>query len=92
MEVVLLTALLLGISGLVTGIVLGIAGKLCASDEDEALYEKIRLIEKQLPGYNCGACGYPGCAELAKVIAQGKASLDSCQILKALKNKKKIKV
>ena len=88
MKLVLLSVLLMGLIGLLIGIVLGIAGRLCEVD-DESMKDKIRLIEKELPGYNCGACGYPGCLELAREIAEGRATLDYCQILKALKNKKK---
>lgn len=89
MGVIVQSAVLLGVCGLVIGIVLGIMGRLCYSD-NVAFDEKVRLIEKELPGYNCGACGYPGCGELAKAIVLGEASIDYCQIIKALKNKQKI--
>jgi electron transport complex protein RnfB len=39
---------------------------------------KIEEIEGALPGANCGACGLPGCAELARRIAEGKADVDAC--------------
>lgn len=89
MSVIINSAVLLGLSGFIIGIILGITGRLCSSDDVE-FDEKVRRIEKELPGYNCGACGYPGCMELAKEIALGKASFDYCQIIKALKNKQKI--
>ena len=89
MVAVIQSSLLLGVCGLIIGIVLGITGCLCSSGNDS--YEKkVKLIEKELPGYNCGACGYPGCSELARAIASGEASIDYCQIIKALKNKRKI--
>ncbi|MBR0236858.1 MAG: RnfABCDGE type electron transport complex subunit B [Thermoguttaceae bacterium] len=37
--------------------------------------EKILSI---LPGANCGACGYAGCADLAKNLAQGNGSANQC--------------
>jgi electron transport complex protein RnfB len=37
-------------------------------------------IEEALPGANCGACALPGCAELAKRIAEGKADIDACPV------------
>jgi len=30
-------------------------------------------------GYNCGACGYPGCGGYAEAIAAGKAAHDLCR-------------
>ncbi len=40
--------------------------------------ERIALIEKELTGANCGACGYPGCAGFAKALAEGKAKPSDC--------------
>jgi Na+-translocating ferredoxin:NAD+ oxidoreductase RNF subunit RnfB len=37
-------------------------------------------IEEALPGANCGACALPGCSELAKRIAEGKADVDACPV------------
>jgi electron transport complex protein RnfB len=37
-------------------------------------------IEDALPGANCGACALPGCAELAKHIAEGTADVDACPV------------
>ncbi len=37
-------------------------------------------IEEVLPGANCGACALPGCAELAKRIAEVKADIDACPV------------
>ncbi len=39
---------------------------------------KVTEIEKILPGLDCGACGYPGCHQLAKNVASGDAPPDSC--------------
>jgi electron transport complex protein RnfB len=41
---------------------------------------RVEEIEDALPGANCGACGLPGCAELAKRIAEGKAEVDACPV------------
>ncbi len=41
---------------------------------------RVEAIEEALPGANCGACGLPGCAELAKRIAEGKADVDACPV------------
>ena len=41
---------------------------------------KAEEIEEALPGANCGACALPGCSELAKRIAEGKADVDACPV------------
>jgi electron transport complex protein RnfB len=41
---------------------------------------KVEEIEGALPGANCGACGLPGCSELARRIAEGKADVDACPV------------
>lgn len=40
--------------------------------------EKIEKVKNLLGGYNCGACGYDNCKELAKAICQKKASPEDC--------------
>ncbi|MBS3815381.1 MAG: permease [Hadesarchaea archaeon] len=58
--------------------------------------EMIQKIMNQLPGHNCGACGYANCKECADAIASGEAELDKCEpggeeveqnIQKLMKNK-----
>ena len=41
---------------------------------------KAEAIEEALPGANCGACALPGCSELAKQVAEGKADVDACPV------------
>lgn len=41
---------------------------------------KVEEVEGSLPGANCGGCGLPGCAELARRIAEGRASVDACPV------------
>jgi electron transport complex protein RnfB len=41
---------------------------------------KVEAIEGALPGANCGGCGLPGCSELARRIADGKADIDACPV------------
>lgn len=60
--------------GLIFGLILAIASKVFAVEVDE----RAAQITDALPGANCGGCGYPGCAELAKAIAEGKAPLTAC--------------
>lgn len=62
--------------GLVLGLVLAIASKVFAVQNDETA-EKIAEV---LPGANCGGCGYAGCRELATAIASGKAKITACTV------------
>jgi len=41
---------------------------------------KVAEVEGALPGANCGGCGLPGCSELARRIAEGKADVDACPV------------
>ena len=61
----MIQAILLGLGlGGILGLVLGIANKEFEVPEDPR-FEKLTGL---LSGYNCGACGYPGCAGLARAI------------------------
>lgn len=71
---ILLSVAVVGAVGLVIGILLGIAGKIFYVKEDE----RIPLVREQLPGNNCGGCGYAGCDALAKAIVEGIAPPDAC--------------
>ncbi|HHT84896.1 MAG: RnfABCDGE type electron transport complex subunit B [Bacillota bacterium] len=71
----MLTALVtLGAAGLVFGSFLALAAQKFRVEEDP----KIAEILAVLPGANCGACGFPGCAGLAAAIAKGEAPCNAC--------------
>lgn len=40
--------------------------------------QKVDEIKLLLAGFNCGACGYENCKELAKAILNKKASPEEC--------------
>lgn len=40
--------------------------------------EKTEKIKDLLSNANCGGCGYAGCADFAKALAEGKADISSC--------------
>ena len=42
--------------------------------------EKEVAIREELPGNNCGGCGYPGCDGLAAAIAKGEAPVNACPV------------
>ena len=58
---IILAAVIVGGTGLLLGLFLGLAGKKFAVEIDE----KEQQVREQLPGNNCGGCGYAGCANLA---------------------------
>ncbi len=73
---VIMAAVVLGILGTLFGIILAIASKVFAVEKDP----KEEAIAEILPGANCGACGYPGCAGYAAAVAKGIASASACSV------------
>lgn len=41
---------------------------------------RVGAVEALLPGANCGACGYPGCAPFAEALAKGEAEPAQCTV------------
>ena len=62
--------------GILLGLGLAFASRLLAVRRDE----RVEAIEKALPGANCGACGFAGCAAYAATIVSGEAALDLCTV------------
>lgn len=73
---VIAAAAVIGITGLLIGLLLGIAGKKFAVEVDEREAE----VREVLPGNNCGGCGYAGCDALAQAIAKGEAPTNACPV------------
>mgnify|MGYP000682978620 CR=1 FL=1 len=69
---IIIAAAVVGIVGIVIGILLGIASEKFKVEVDE----REILVRAELPGNNCGGCGYPGCGGLAAAIAAGKAPVN----------------
>lgn len=67
-------AALVGIIGILIGLLLGFA----AIKLEVPVDEKEIAVREQLPGANCGGCGFAGCDALAKAIAAGEAAVNSC--------------
>jgi len=62
--------------GLIFGIGLSYASKIFAVKVDE----KVSRIREELPGANCGACGFTGCDGYADAVASGKAEVNLCSV------------
>jgi len=75
MEIIIAGILIAGV-GLFVGIFLGIAGEKFKVEVDPRETE----ILENLPGNNCGGCGYPGCSGLAAAIVKGEAPVDQCPV------------
>lgn len=45
-------------------------------------------VTSLLPGYNCGACGFPGCSGLAHALVNKEVSNFPCKITSADKKEK----
>lgn len=67
MTSILTAVLIVGIIGLVCGIALAVASIALAVPTDE----KAETITEILPGANCGACGFSGCAGYAAALSSG---------------------
>ena len=46
--------------------------------EKNVMIDKIEQVKCLLGGFNCGACGYDNCKELAKAIVNKQASPEEC--------------
>jgi len=66
--------LLLGVSGGAFALFLAVADMLLDVKEDP----KVALVEKALPGLNCGACGFSSCAAYARAVVEGESEIGKC--------------
>ncbi len=73
---ILIAAAIVGGTGLFIGIFLGISGKKLAVEVDE----REEAVLNELPGNNCGGCGYAGCSGLAAAIVKGEAPAGGCPV------------
>ncbi len=73
---ILIAAVVVAVIGLVLGLFLGVAGEKFKVEVDE----KEIAVRNELPGNNCGGCGYAGCDGLAAAIAKGEAEVNACPV------------
>jgi Na+-translocating ferredoxin:NAD+ oxidoreductase RNF subunit RnfB len=76
---ILIPALVLAGIGFVLGFLIYIVEKYFHVEEDT----RLQTIQSMLPGVNCGACGFPGCAGLANAIFEGKGKPNQCKPISA---------
>lgn len=76
----MITAILsLAVLGVIAGAALGIASKKFFVPKEP----KLNAVLEELPGINCGACGYPGCAGLAQAIVEKGVTPSTCSVVDA---------
>jgi len=64
----------------VLGLLLGLGLAFAADKLKVEVDERLTKVEELLPGYNCGACGYPGCSGFAEGIMEGEVDkLSNCK-------------
>lgn len=73
---IILTAIVVGWVGLFVGFLLVTAGEKFKVEVNE---QEV-AVRAELPGNNCGGCGYPGCDGLAAAIAKGEAPVSGCPV------------
>lgn len=69
-------ALVIGAVGLLVGLLLVLVASKFHMDVDE----REAAVRKELPGNNCGGCGYAGCDALAAAIISGEAEVGACPV------------
>jgi electron transport complex protein RnfB len=71
-----MTALItLAIIGAILGLILAVASEVFYVKADERLVQ----VEELLPGFNCGACGQPGCSGMAQKLLDNEINLSACK-------------
>lgn len=71
---ILLGFLVVSAIGLIAGVVLTLASHFMHVPVDE----RVSKVREALPGVNCGACGFTGCDDYAKAVAEGIAKPNLC--------------
>ncbi len=66
MEAFIVPVLIVAGTGVLAGVILAVASKFMAVPVDE----KLAALRAELPGANCGACGFAGCDDYAAKIAE----------------------
>ncbi|MFW5889190.1 MAG: (Fe-S)-binding protein [Bacillota bacterium] len=75
---IILPALILAGIGFILGLLINLVSKIFYVEEDPTIEEVIHL----LPQYNCGACGHPGCKEMAIALLNKESVVFDCKPIK----------
>jgi electron transport complex protein RnfB len=75
---IILPALVMAVLGFGLGLLINFVAKVFYVEEDPAIEEVVDL----LPRYNCGACGHPGCKEMAVALLNKESKVVECKPIK----------
>ncbi len=73
---ILSAVLVLGGMGGGFGLLLAVAARLLAVKQDP----RLESIIQELPGANCGGCGFAGCSTFAQAMLDGNAEVNGCPV------------
>lgn len=73
---IIAAVLSLGLMGLLFGLLLAVSAKVFAVEKDE----RIDLVVEELPGANCGGCGFASCANYAEAVVTQGARTNACPV------------
>lgn len=76
MSTVIVTTVVITLVGVIVGLALVYTGKKFRVEIDP----RESAVRANLPGNNCGACGYAGCDAMAAAIARGEAPVNGCPV------------
>ena len=71
---ILIPVAIMAAIGLIIGLLLAMASKKFFVKKDEIAEE----VLTNLPGANCGGCGYAGCSSYAEAVSKGEAPINKC--------------
>lgn len=75
---VIIAVLFFAVLSAILAVAIVVCSKIFYVKEDPRLEE----ITKNLPGANCGGCGYPGCSGLASAILESGVKPSACKPIK----------
>ncbi|MDD3712180.1 MAG: (Fe-S)-binding protein [Candidatus Izemoplasmatales bacterium] len=75
---IIVPAIVLSVLGFLLGVLINLVSKKFHVEEDPALDDLVEL----LPRYNCGACGHPGCREMAHALIAKENKPADCKPIK----------
>ncbi|MBQ3116225.1 MAG: RnfABCDGE type electron transport complex subunit B [Clostridia bacterium] len=70
----LIVIAIVAVLAIVFALLISLVSKLCAVKEDE----RVSAVSEKLAGANCGGCGFAGCADYAKALVEGRATINDC--------------
>lgn len=76
LKAILITVAVLGGLGLIFGLILALASKVFAVEEDP----RKDLLLEIMPGANCGACGFAGCSAYVDAVLAGTTVVGICPV------------